>query len=210
MASTFTLTPLEEAKVTIISGLGDEPNTDDGLSAAQLKAKFDEGGKNIRTYLNGTLIAELQTEIRSLEDATVGTAKLVDGAVTTAKLGTGAVTETKLGTDAVATAKIADSAVTAAKIADGAVSTNYTGIIQTTDWQGSAAPYYAEITVSGLLSTDIPIVDAIMSGTWSTDEAREEAWSLIYRAVSDADTITFYAKETPTVALPFSLLCVRK
>ncbi len=42
--------------LNIIASLSDRPNTDDGLSAAQLKAKFDEAGNAIKTYINGSLI----------------------------------------------------------------------------------------------------------------------------------------------------------
>ena len=35
--------------MAIISALGDEPNDVDGLSAADLKAKFDEGGQAVKT-----------------------------------------------------------------------------------------------------------------------------------------------------------------
>lgn len=40
----------------IISALDDEPNDVSGLTAAELKAKFDEGGEAIKRYLNDTLI----------------------------------------------------------------------------------------------------------------------------------------------------------
>lgn len=43
----------------IIGKLSDTPNVDDGLTAAQLKAKFDEGGEAIKEYLNGVLLPEL-------------------------------------------------------------------------------------------------------------------------------------------------------
>lgn len=41
--------------MNIIAALSDDPNVTDGLTAAQLKAKFDEGGLAVKTYLNGTL-----------------------------------------------------------------------------------------------------------------------------------------------------------
>ena len=44
------------ADLNVIAALSDLPNTDDGLSAAQLKAKFDEAGNAIKTYINGSLI----------------------------------------------------------------------------------------------------------------------------------------------------------
>ena len=44
----------------IIQALSDLPNDTDGLTASQLKAKFDEAITNMKTYLNSTLIAELE------------------------------------------------------------------------------------------------------------------------------------------------------
>lgn len=43
----------------IIAKLDDQPNDVGGLTAAELKAKFDEGGKAIQEYINGTLIPEV-------------------------------------------------------------------------------------------------------------------------------------------------------
>jgi hypothetical protein len=41
---------------SIISGLADEPS----LTSAQLKAKFDEAGTSIKTFINGTLEPEIE------------------------------------------------------------------------------------------------------------------------------------------------------
>ena len=46
----------------IISALDDEPNDVGGLTAAALKAKFDEGGEAIKRYLNDTLIPAIVAE----------------------------------------------------------------------------------------------------------------------------------------------------
>lgn len=43
----------------IIALLDDEPNDVGGLTAEELKDKFDEGGKALKEYINGTLLAEL-------------------------------------------------------------------------------------------------------------------------------------------------------
>lgn len=43
----------------VIAKLDDEPNDVGGLSAAELKAKFDEAGAAIKEYLNETLLPEL-------------------------------------------------------------------------------------------------------------------------------------------------------
>lgn len=78
-----------------------------------------------------------------------------------------------------------------------------------TTWSGTSAPYTKTVSVSGILSTDTPIIDVVMSGTYATDEARSEAWGYIYRAVTANDSITFYAMEKPTVSLPIQIKVVR-
>lgn len=48
-----------DSDLDIIQKLDDEPNDVGGLTAAQLKAKFDESGNTIKTYLNDTLLPAL-------------------------------------------------------------------------------------------------------------------------------------------------------
>ena len=84
----------------------------------------------------------------------------------------------------------------------------YSGTLSTT-WSGSSAPYTQVVTVSGILSTDRPIVDFTCSGNYATDQSREEGWLNIYRAVTAANRITFYAHEKPTVSIPFTVLVTR-
>src|SRR5690606_37530243 len=62
---------------------------------------------------------------------------------------------------------------------------------------------------SSIESTDTPIIDILLSGTYSIDEARIEAWGYIYRAVTADGSITFYATEKPTVSLPIQIKVVR-
>lgn len=49
----------------IISALDNEPNDEGGLTAAELKAKFDESGNKIKQYINGTLIPDISEEVSS-------------------------------------------------------------------------------------------------------------------------------------------------
>ena len=53
---------LLDGDLNIIQALDDEPNDVGGLTSAELKAKFDEAGNTIKTYINGTLIPEILTE----------------------------------------------------------------------------------------------------------------------------------------------------
>lgn len=60
----------------IIAALDDEPNDVGGLSAAELKAKFDEGGQALKEYLNNTLTAQADQTFatqQQLNQAVIGT-----------------------------------------------------------------------------------------------------------------------------------------
>ncbi len=84
----------------------------------------------------------------------------------------------------------------------------YTTTLNTT-WSGTSAPYSKTQSIAGILSTDTPIVDIVLSGVYSIDEARLEAWGQIYRITTANGSITLYAKEKPTISLPIQLKVVR-
>lgn len=128
------------------------------------------------------------------------------GAVTLAASDVGALATTA---GAVSTSNLAGSSVTAAKIAAGAVSADYTATIGT-GWTGTAAPYSIAVTVTGILATDTPLIDLNPSATFATAQAQIEAWGYVYRAVTAANKITFYATEKPTVSIPVKIKAVRK
>ena len=73
-----------------------------------------------------------------------------------------------------------------------------TGSNATSDWTGSD-PYVATITVSGILSTDTPIVDIDLSNeTFANIFSVEDDWALVYRAEASADDeIKLYATNEP-------------
>jgi hypothetical protein len=77
-----------------------------------------------------------------------------------------------------------------------------------TSWSGSAAPHTQTVTINGITSAHNPIIDVVMSGTYSTDQQRIEQWGYIYRAVTGTNQITFYASEKPTVSLPIRVKVV--
>ena len=49
-----------EKDMRVIQALPDEPNDVGGLTPAQVKAKFDEGGEALKSYLNETLLPQLE------------------------------------------------------------------------------------------------------------------------------------------------------
>ena len=54
--------------VEIIQALSNTPNATEGLTADQLKAKFDEATGKIKTYINDTLTADVDTAVSDIED----------------------------------------------------------------------------------------------------------------------------------------------
>lgn len=56
------------ANVNNIQALSNRPNEIDGLTAAQLKEKYDKAGADIKTYLNETLTEELDDIIATIPD----------------------------------------------------------------------------------------------------------------------------------------------
>lgn len=73
--------------MAIISALDDEPNDVGGLSAAELKAKFDEGGQALKDYINNTLTAQAdQTFATKQEVQNVILGQVPDHSITPEKL----------------------------------------------------------------------------------------------------------------------------
>jgi hypothetical protein len=94
---------------------------------------------------------------------------------------------------------------------DYATTSNLTTTIDVSDWTGSEAPYTAVKTVSGLLSTDRPIVDLDLSAVAIGNVAAKQAdWALVYRAAAtDTDELSFFATEEPTESLVIQIKVVR-
>ena len=68
----------------IVAALADRPNAVTGLTAAQLKAKFDEGNNTSQTFFNGTHIAELESTTDGSSGAdNVGATAVGTGSATT-------------------------------------------------------------------------------------------------------------------------------
>ena len=85
----------------------------------------------------------------------------------------------------------------------------YTATI-TTSWTGSSAPYTQGVPVSGILATDCPHITPVYSSTLSTALGQKGAWSMVSKAETSANTITFTCfEEKPTAAIPIQIEVIR-
>ena len=97
-------------------------------------------------------------------------------------------------------------AATESALAAKATTARYTATIPASGWSASNT---VTVAVSGILASDTPIVDIVQTGTSSTDETMRENWAKITRITTAANSITVYASEVPSAAIPIQLKVVR-
>lgn len=71
------------------------------------------------------------------------------------------------------------------------------------------APYTKTVELTGILATDNPVCDIVVSDTYATAEQELIDWSNIYKITTDNGSITLYAKEPPVGAMTIQLKVVR-
>lgn len=68
-------------------------------------------------------------------------------------------------------------------------STLHTATLDKDDWTGSG-PYTQTVTVTGIASTDEPIVDVLLSSNNATAVAELEAWAMVSKITTSTNSIT--------------------
>jgi hypothetical protein len=85
----------------------------------------------------------------------------------------------------------------------------FTSTIPTTGWSGGG-PFTIAVTVNGITSTDVPIVDLDTSGiTYSNLSIHNADFGRIYRVVTTTNTLTFSATGVPSLAIPITIRVVK-
>ena len=191
----------------VISQLDNQPNDNDGLSATQLKAKFDQYGATFKNYFNNTFIPEVEAEISaaaagiaptgisgtSIMDGTIGNAKLSSAsgaqAVNTNVVRNGAITKEKLSIDV---QNILDA------VAGKATATAISVTLAANGW----SDHQQTVTATGVKSNNIVLA---MAGV---DDTSHEAWSNCdLRAISQStNSLTFKCRSTPSSAVNVNIL----
>lgn len=96
-----------------------------------------------------------------------------------------------------------------ATVATKATVKHFTGTLLAEGWTGTSAPFSQEIAVNGILETDKPKVDMVVSETYATAETEVEAWGYVYRIVTSQNGITAYATEKPEISLNIQMEVAR-
>ena len=100
--------------MNMIARLDDEPNDVGGLTAAQLKARFDAGGIALQNYINETLTAQVDAELADIREKKVGQAELEQ--VVLGQIPKGSITLDKLASDFFASYYSKSDALTAQQV----------------------------------------------------------------------------------------------
>lgn len=92
-----------------------------------------------------------------------------------------------------------------------ATKTMYTATIPTTGWTATGSHYYINITVTGILNTDSPIISPKFTGlTQAQEEACLESWNKISCIYTNANSIQVQVfEEIPTTEIPIQIMCIR-
>lgn len=87
---------------------------------------------------------------------------------------------------------------------------NKTATLASDSWVGDSAPYTQTVSVSGILSTDNPIVDVSLSSTYATAKEQLEAWNKVSNITTSNGSITASCfDDKPTVSIPIQLKVIR-
>ena len=79
-----------------------------------------------------------------------------------------------------------------------------------TNWSGSSAPYTQNVTLTGILSDDSPIVDVVLDTNSETALNQLEAWGCVSKIATGTNQITVTCLEDkPTAAIPIQIKVVR-
>lgn len=78
-----------------------------------------------------------------------------------------------------------------------------------TSWTESEGCYYQDITVTGILETDNPIVDIMSGNDNSSNKLYNKAIGKVFRIVTYDNKIRVYATEAIDIAFPIQLKVVR-
>lgn len=186
------------ADVEVIQKLGRRPNTDDGLTEAGFKAKFDEAGIAIKKFINEEVVP-------AINDYVVSTDGLLDraGGTMTGDIAMSGNKVTELGTPSdnadAANKSYVDTAL------NGVKTVSVSATLTVAGWTGSA-PYVQSVTITGLTDAKQAMVYPVYGSDTPANVALREACGMVSFASRSGSVMTFTCLEDkPTVDIPITV-----
>lgn len=205
----------------IIQKLDTYPNDTDGLSADELKERFDRAGNLLKTFLNEVLIPELAAENIPFTASTAVDAANIQKAIENVQKQISNVTLNMIPDRTVTRAKLAKSlddllsSLSAASASHTSAiaelnernSVPYAKTLMASGWTGIVAPYQYDLDV-GSVAADKNV--AVFFGESISENARNQAIQKNVRVSSvEAGRVHFHADSVPLLDIPVSILIVR-
>lgn len=204
--------PMMEEDVEVISKLGDTPGNDDGLTAQQLKGRFDLAGVRIKNFLNTVLIPQLnqlvdvQALLNGILDSTLSKPdKAANAKATGDKISqvqqTANAALPKSGGSMSGVLNMNNQQLTGLPVPTGgsqAVPKNYVDttlnpvILTTAGWEGTEAPYTQSVEITGLDDNKIARAYPMYDQDYERNLELMRDSSCISYAMQDGGSITFY------------------
>lgn len=206
-----------EADLAIIQKLEDEPNDVGGMSAEDLKKRFDEGGLALQAFLNDVLIPELEacgvkSILRQDSGGELWLRMRSDRVIEMSEDGVYWVAAAGPDTTVFAAHRDkhragAEDEITPAMIG-AAVRRTFTATVTNT-WTEDGGWFYQDISVPGMLETDDPVVDILPGSDNEANLLYSEAICRVFRIATAANSIRVWATEAISTAFPIRLKVVR-
>lgn len=186
------------ADVEVIQKLGRRPNTDDGLTEAGFKAKFDEAGIAIKKFINEKVVPAINDYVVSTDGLLDRTGGTMTGDIAMSGNKVTGLANPSNAEDA-ANKSYVDTGLSAAKTITVAETLTVAG------WSASA-PYTQAVSIPGLTNTKKALVYPVYGTDTSTNLALKEACGMVSFASRSGNTITFTCLEDkPTVNIPITV-----
>ncbi len=86
----------------------------------------------------------------------------------------------------------------------------FTATVGTSWTKGTSNEYTQEVTAPGILETDTPTIDLVLSDNVETAKAQIEGWSNVSRVTTEEGKIKVYCYDmAPEVEIPIQIICIR-
>lgn len=189
----------------IVSKLGDNPKVDNGLSTDQFRARFDEAGIIIQSFLNNILIPELEKTVvweTIVNEQNTKIASAQKSSATALERANAAVPKsggTMTGNLSIIPDPTADTHATNKKYVDSRI--QYVSAALTAAGWGGSGPYTQAISVPGVTAEKGSHVSPVYSGV--DDASIETAAACVTYASDETDVIRFVCLHAkPDVDIP--------